>query len=608
MAGKNRQRTATPHKPQRRRQFQDEPREFENIVPLNAQPFHKPQPIIAQNEAQKRYINAIRTQTITFASGPAGVGKTWLAGALAAEQLTGRKIEKIIITRPAVEAGEKLGFLPGEVEEKYAPYLAPFRDVLDERLGKSFVELALKRGKIEAAPLAYMRGRAEPLTAIIPTPEGGKKMGDVKVGDLVYGSDGRPTRVTGVFPQGVKPVVDIEFSDGSIVRCSRDHLWNTRTPSQRNRNQKFTTKTADEIQRTLKNRHGQKNHEIPLVSSPVEIASTPVPIDPYLLGCLLGDGTISGGSIHFCTADEELVGLIGDLLPAGVKIKHNASSRDGYDYYVTGDSSAANPVKDALRELGLWGCKANTKSVPLVYLHNSASTRLEVLRGLMDTDGSVFEHRSGKSRVQFYSTSPQLANDVKWIVESLGGIARLRVKSTPKNGTHKSGFGHNHDMNIVDIVLPASINPFRLTRKANKFNPCALVRLIVDVRDVGQEECQCISVAAKDSLYLTGNFIVTHNTFKNALVILDEAQNTTPTQMKMFLTRIGENCTVVVNGDLNQKDIPGMSGFEDAIKRLSFIPSISHVKFDHNDVVRSGICQEIVQAYEEGPDPVYNAR
>ncbi len=159
MAGKIKQRTSTSHKSQRRRQFQDEPREFENIVPLNAQPFHKPQPIIAQNEAQKRYINAIRTQTITFASGPAGVGKTWLAGALAAEQLTGRKIEKIIITRPAVEAGEKLGFLPGEIEEKYAPYLAPFRDVLDERLGKSFVDLALKRGKIEAAPFAYMRGR-----------------------------------------------------------------------------------------------------------------------------------------------------------------------------------------------------------------------------------------------------------------------------------------------------------------------------------------------------------------------------------------------------------------------------------------------------------------
>lgn len=231
----------------------------QNVIQLETRDDVKPinrNPITPQTENQKKYLAAIRTQTITFASGPAGVGKTWLAGAFAAEQLLGRKIEKIIITRPAVEAGEKLGYLPGEIDEKYAPYLAPFRDVLDERLGKSYVDLALKRGKIEAAPFAYMRGR----------------------------------------------------------------------------------------------------------------------------------------------------------------------------------------------------------------------------------------------------------------------------------------------------------------------------------------------------------------TFKNAIVILDEAQNTTPTQMKMFLTRLGENVTVIVNGDLNQKDIPGASGFDDAIKRLSFITSISHVKFDKDDVVRSGICQEIVTAYEVGPDPVYNAR
>ncbi len=226
--------------------FEYEEHQQDPVVP-------KKLPIAAQNKAQSLYINAIRSALVTFASGPAGVGKTWLAGALAAEKLEAGVIEKIIITRPAVEAGEKLGYLPGEVEEKYAPYLAPFRDVLDERLGKSFVDYLIKRGKIEAAPLAYMRGR----------------------------------------------------------------------------------------------------------------------------------------------------------------------------------------------------------------------------------------------------------------------------------------------------------------------------------------------------------------TFKNALVILDEAQNTTPTQMKMFLTRIGENCTVVVNGDLLQKDIPGKSGFEDAITRLSFISNVTHVKFDHNDVVRSGIVQEIVQAYEQGPDPVY---
>lgn len=116
-------------------------------------------PIIAKNPNQKQYINAIKTARITFAPGPAGVGKTWLAGALAAEMLDAKKIEKIILTRPAVEAGENLGFLPGELEEKFAPYLTPFMDVFHERLGKTFYEYCLKVGKIEAAPLAYMRGR-----------------------------------------------------------------------------------------------------------------------------------------------------------------------------------------------------------------------------------------------------------------------------------------------------------------------------------------------------------------------------------------------------------------------------------------------------------------
>jgi phosphate starvation-inducible PhoH-like protein len=94
-------------------------------------------------------------------------------------------------------------------------------------------------------------------------------------------------------------------------------------------------------------------------------------------------------------------------------------------------------------------------------------------------------------------------------------------------------------------------------------------------------------------------------TFKNALIVLDEAQNTTPTQMKLFLTRIGENCTVVVNGDLKQKDISGPSGLEDALKRLSFIPSVKVVEFGRKDVVRSGLVQEVVEAYEQNEALAY---
>lgn len=117
------------------------------------------EPLQPRNDRQRRYLSAMQQQTITFGLGPAGTGKTYVCGAHAAAELEARRVSRLVITRPAVEAGEELGFLPGEIEEKFAPYLAPFRDVLDERLGKSFVDNLIKNGRIEAAPLAYMRGR-----------------------------------------------------------------------------------------------------------------------------------------------------------------------------------------------------------------------------------------------------------------------------------------------------------------------------------------------------------------------------------------------------------------------------------------------------------------
>lgn len=132
--------------------------EIEGVLP-NEPIIKKAPPLEPQTEQQRRYINAIRNFQVTFGLGPAGTGKTYIAGALACEMLEARTVEKIIITRPAVEAGESLGFLPGELEEKYEPYIAAFRDVLNERLGKTYVEYLLKVGRIEAIPFAYMRGR-----------------------------------------------------------------------------------------------------------------------------------------------------------------------------------------------------------------------------------------------------------------------------------------------------------------------------------------------------------------------------------------------------------------------------------------------------------------
>lgn len=115
-------------------------------------------PIKPKTESQKRYLNAIRATALTFGIGPAGTGKTFIAVCEAADLLRNGDIEKLIITRPAVEAGENLGFLPGELEEKFDPYFAPVKDILIRRLGAGQTEYYIKSGKIEAKPLAFMRG------------------------------------------------------------------------------------------------------------------------------------------------------------------------------------------------------------------------------------------------------------------------------------------------------------------------------------------------------------------------------------------------------------------------------------------------------------------
>lgn len=110
------------------------------------------------NDAQRAYDAAMRSSDLIFGIGPAGTGKTWLATMRAAEAFKDKRIDKIVLTRPAVEAGESLGFLPGELDEKYEPYIRPVRDALEEAFGSSHLEYLLKSGKIEARPLAFLRG------------------------------------------------------------------------------------------------------------------------------------------------------------------------------------------------------------------------------------------------------------------------------------------------------------------------------------------------------------------------------------------------------------------------------------------------------------------
>jgi len=156
------------HKSRKQSRIDENARRDINIVDLKSRsqqletayaPPRSTQPLQAKTSAQQTYIQAIQTHSLTFGIGPAGTGKSYCAGALAAEALESGRIERIILTRPAVEAGESLGFLPGELDEKFSVYIDAFRDILNERLGAGTVDYCLRHGRIVAAPLAFMRGK-----------------------------------------------------------------------------------------------------------------------------------------------------------------------------------------------------------------------------------------------------------------------------------------------------------------------------------------------------------------------------------------------------------------------------------------------------------------
>jgi phosphate starvation-inducible PhoH-like protein len=186
---------------------------------------------------QKRYVDAVRDHTITFAIGPAGTGKSYLAVALAVQALQAKTVNRIILTRPAVEAGERLGFLPGDMLAKVDPYLRPLYDALFDMLEPDVVSRLMERGTIEVAPLAYMRGRTLNDSFIIldeaqnTTPEqmkmfltrlgfGSKTVvtGDVTQIDLPDGRHRSGLLQVRDVLDGIEGLVFVELGSGDVVR------------------------------------------------------------------------------------------------------------------------------------------------------------------------------------------------------------------------------------------------------------------------------------------------------------------------------------------------------------------------------------------------------
>ena len=554
---------------------------------------------------QNRYVDAIDENTIVFGIGPAGTGKTYLAMAKAVQALQAKQVSRIILTRPAVEAGERLGFLPGTLNEKIDPYLRPLYDALHDMLDPESIPRLMTAGTIEVAPLAYMRGRAQPLTARVLTPDGWRQIGELAVGDLVVGSDGLPTPVLGVYPQGRKEVFRVRTQDGAETLACGEHLWTVRTVDDRSHGRPWRVLQTQDMIGKLR-RGAVHRYELPLVDA-VEFVPQDVPITPYALGLLLGDGCLTTTTTpSFCTADTELAEALEAELP-GIELIRKTE----VDYVLRhvdggrGGVIVANPVTAALRTLGLAGTRSNTKFVPDSYKQNSAAVRLAVLQGLFDSDGGPVTQRGRTCRVQYTTCSERLRDDVVFLVRSLGGVAywRRRPAEGRKPGLARGrAVEHRQDAFVLDVRLPEWANPFRLERKRELYDASGggrPMRFVHEIEPAGETETVCIQVAAADSLYVTDDLIVTHNTLNDAFIILDEAQNTTPEQMKMFLTRLGFGAKIVVTGDVTQVDLPGgtTSGLRIVRDILRNVDDVHFSELSSSDVVRHRLVAEIVDAY-----------
>lgn len=338
-------------------------------------------------------------------------------------------------------------------------------------------------------------GKEQPNSEPVLTPGGWVNMGDLSPGDFVIGANGEPTEILNVYPQGQKDVLAIRFSDGTETRCGWDHIWCVKTNHDVISGKDWRKMTTREIVDSGLTQGSNSKYNIPMCQ-PVQYQEADLPIDPYLLGVILGDGHVSEKSgVTLCT-DVETLHKCG-----ATSIKpHDTSAYTGYGYIPHS--------KQAMRDMGLMGKRSWEKHVPAAYLRSSIQQRLSLLQGLLDTDGSPITNGGG---IEFSSTSESLTDAVAELTQSLGGVAR---KKGPRITKHQGGYGRPSWR--VNVKLPDQFAPFTLERKLNKwvkptkYQPHRRIRSIE--REGYTEQSTCISVAAADNLYLTRNHIVTHNT------------------------------------------------------------------------------------------------
>ena len=403
-------------------------------------------------------------------------------------------------------------------------------------------------------------GKCQSVDSEVFTPYGKKRIGDVIPGDYVIGSDGKPTIVEAVYPQGVKDLYRITFNDGYSILVSKDHLWtvssNNSGENSKNRENKYHTLSVEQmldedlvlikngigrnekkpykVNTFYKTKNGQNKWQIPIVK-PIEFTvDKTLPIDPYLLGICLGDGHIKDVSVKVDVHKDDF-----DELFSNQPIKENKPQKNL--------RCGSIFLSESLKELKINQTRSYNKFIPDIYKYSSIDDRLSLLQGLMDTDGHCMKSKKGNfTGTEFSTSSEKLADDVAEIVHSLGGI--VRKKSRIPTYTYKGKKLKGRLNYRLNIKLPKGMNPFRLKRKSEEYKTpekYKIGRYITNIQLEKQGETVCIQVDAEDHLYVTDHGIVTHNTYQSIVAALESGSERVliicPSSLKINWKREVEN-------------------------------------------------------------------
>ncbi len=391
-------------------------------------------------------------------------------------------------------------------ERFYQPRVNPLRqvaqliqDLYDDKLDEGMVFCP---GRI---------GKAQPMDAKVLTPDGFIKMCDVKAGTKVISGNGNICNVIGVFPQGKKDVYKVTFSDGCSTECCKEHLWTVQTADDRRKDRntipKYRTVETETILKKIKRKKGDKyenNYSIDYLK-PIKYEKRKLKIEPYSLGVLIGDGYFGKNYVQISNPETDIVEKVKLRLGGYAKIT-KYSQRDRCETYgVLGDS--------ILRDLSYYGLnekKSDEKFIPNDYLYSSIDDRLEILRGLCDTGGYLCKNEF----VDYSTSSKKLAENIVDLVYSLGG--RAAIKESDSHYKKNEKIAKCKKRYRVTLTLNGNFIPVSSDKNIKKYKDIkrkkVTKRFIESIERARSAECQCIMIDDPCHLYVTDNYIVTHNT------------------------------------------------------------------------------------------------